>query len=96
LAVKTGAVTRPVLSVTSVADLNPGMKVPDGPEDGALKVTWAPGTTLPQPSVTTAVSGWANATPTGEDCGVPLTGVMKAGAPKALTFWVRTDEVLPR
>ena len=72
------------------------MNVPDGPVAGAVKVTEAPGTTLPYRSVTLAVRFCVNGVPTGADCGVPLVGVMKAGAPKALTFWVRTFEVLPR
>ena len=59
-------------------------KVPDEPEEGAVNVTFAPGTGLPSASVTIATSGLANADPWVADWLPPETTVIEAGVPATM------------
>src|SRR5579875_1580653 len=64
LAVNAGAVARPPASVVTTAVVPPPANVPPGPAAGAVKVTCAPPTGSPEPSVTRACRADPNAVPT--------------------------------
>jgi hypothetical protein len=81
LAVNVGAVAIPLVLVAAVAVVDPPVKVPLAPDDGAVKVTVAPFTGLLATSLTLAWKAVANAVPVAVLCGVPLVAVMLAGAP---------------
>ena len=94
LAVKAKAVATPFAPVVAVLLVLPLAKVPDAPEVGAVKVTLAPGTGLPNASATITASCVPKAAPTGADCGVPEATTIVAAAPKLLTCSAREVAVL--
>ena len=78
LAVKADEVASPLALVTAVVVAVELAKVPEAPVPGAVKVTVAPGTGLPKPSLTKATSGLVKAVPTVADWPEPETMVTVA------------------
>jgi hypothetical protein len=88
LAVKMGEVAWPLTPVMLVAMADP-LKVPLGPDDGAVNVTVTPGTGLLPESRTMTTSGFAKFLLTGVLCGLPPNAEMPPGAPAAIVkFWL--------
>ena len=81
LAVKVDAVAKPLELVVAVVVVEELVKVPDAPEDGAVKLTVTPGTPVPCESVTNATSGEPKALWTVADCPEPEAAEMVAGLP---------------
>ena len=71
------------------------LNLPDAPEPGAVKVTFAPLTGLLEESRTVATSGAPKAVLIATLCGVPLVAVMVAGTPAAPVVKVRWKLVVP-
>src|SRR5580658_1775687 len=80
LAVNPGAVATPVLPVATEALTPAPANVPLAPLDGALKTTVAPGTTLPNASLTFAVSVVVNSAPSSAVCPDPAPAATVAAA----------------
>ena len=87
LAVNVEAVARPAALVVTTQEVGWGLppeqaaKVPDGPEEGAVKVTATPARGLPWASVTSATRGDEKAVETGVDCGEPEETTTEATLP---------------
>lgn len=79
MAVKDEAVAWPLPSVVAVVLVVPLANVPEAPDDGAVKVTVAPETGLPDESVTSATSPEAKGAPTVADWPDPDTTATLAG-----------------
>jgi hypothetical protein len=85
LAVSTGDVATPLVSVVTDTALTPPGNVADAPVLGAVKVTGTFGTGAPAPSVTVAASGAPKAVPTGADWPEPDVAVTVPGAVVLMT-----------
>lgn len=83
------AVATPPVLVVAVVVAEPLAKVPLAPLDGAVKVTVALGTTLPEASLTVACSAVAKAVDTVADCPPPAVTVIDAGGPAGAAAFVR-------
>ena len=79
-ALKADAVATPEALVVAVVVAVPLANVPEAPVAGAVKVTEAFGTGLPEPSFTSAASGVENEVVTWADCGDPAETATCAGA----------------
>ena len=71
------------------------LNLPDAPEPGAVKVTFAPLTGVLEESRTVATSGAAKAVLIVALCGVPLVAAMVAGTPATPAEKVRWKLVVP-